>query len=69
MPSATLATITVATFSEIPSHPIRPSTAHTGSALAMIASTPKRAERKTMKMTANTVRNAVTKLLNCDTTM
>ena len=51
MPSATLATMTVATFSEMPSQPIRPSTAHTGSALAMIASTPNRADRNTTKIT------------------
>ena len=33
-----------------------------------MASTPKRAERNTTKMTANTVTNAVAKLLSCDTT-
>ena len=68
MPSATLATMTVATFSEMPSHPMRPSTAATGSALATMPSTPKRAERNTTKITANTVTNAVAKLLSCDTT-
>ena len=59
MPSATLATMIVATFSEMSSQPIRPSTAHTGNALAMMPSTPKRADRKTRKITPNTVTNAV----------
>ena len=68
MPSATLATMIVATFSEMPSQPIKPSTATTGSALAITASTPNRTDRNTTKITPKTVTNAVPKLLNCDTT-
>jgi hypothetical protein len=68
IPSATLATITVAMFSEMPSHPISPSTAATGSALAMMPRMPKRTDRNTAKITAKTVRKAVPKLLNCDIT-
>ena len=52
-----------------PGHPINPEDGATGSALAMMARTPKRAERNTRKMTANTVRKAVAKLLNWEATM
>ena len=45
-----------------------PSTATTGSTLGTMVSNPKRNERKTTKMTPNTVTKAVAKLLSCDIT-
>ena len=58
----------VATFSEMSSQPIRPSTAITGNRFGTIASSPKRAERNTRKITPKTVTNAVANELSCDTT-
>ena len=68
-PSVTLATMMVAMLSVMPSQPMKPRITRTGNVLATIASMPKRAERNTRKMTPNTVRNAVPKLLSCDITM
>ena len=45
-----------------------PSTASTGNRFGTIVSSPNRDDRKTTKMTANTVTNAVAKLLICDVT-
>ena len=56
MPSATLATITVATFSEIPSQPIAPRTASTGKRFGTIARSPYRTERKIRKIATKIVR-------------
>ena len=67
-PSATLATITVAMFIEMPRKPMTPRTASTGSTFGAIVNRPKRADRKTMKITPKTVKNAVPKLLICDDT-
>ena len=66
MPSATLATMTVAMFIEMPRKPMTPSTASTGSRFGAIVRRPNRNERKTRKITAKTVMNAVPKLLICD---
>ena len=45
-----------------------PRTASTGKTLGAIVSMPNRMDRKTMKITANTVTKAVPKLLSCDVT-
>ena len=45
-----------------------PKIASTGKRFGTIASSPNRHDRKTRKMTPNTVTNAVAKLLICDTT-
>ena len=45
-----------------------PKIASTGKRFGTIASSPKRQDRNTRKMTAKTVRNAVAKLLICETT-
>ena len=60
--------MTVATFSEIPIHPITPNTASTGTRFGAIDNRPKRHERNTRKITPNTVTNAVAKLEICDRT-
>ena len=60
--------MTVATFSEMSSQPMTPKTASTGKRFGTIARAPNRHDRKTTKITANTVTNAVAKLLICDTT-
>ena len=57
-PSATLATMTVAMFIEMPRKPMTPSTASTGSTLGAIVRNPNLTDRKTTKITANTVMNA-----------
>ncbi len=67
-PSATLATMTVAMFSVMPRYPITPSTATTGSRFGTMVRMPNRNDRKTMKITPNTVTKAVPKLLSCDIT-
>jgi hypothetical protein len=67
-PSATLATMTVAMFMEIPRYPMTPRTASTGSTLGAMVRNPNRTDRKIRKRTANTVMNAVPKLLICDDT-
>ncbi len=67
-PSATPATMTVATFSEMLNQPMAPRTATTGNTFGTSASSPKRTERKTTNMAAKIDTNAVLKLEICDLT-